>query len=85
MWSPEEETYFGNSDDHVVDGGFESGYGASVLVFSVPHLDSNVKTFLFLSAHLHHSHVDGHMAQVSNDGTSWSDNGDLSSLNCNLN
>ena len=40
-------TYLSNTDEHVVDQGLEGGNGTSVLVLSVPHLNSNVKTFLF--------------------------------------
>jgi hypothetical protein len=80
MVSPDRDTYLSNTGDHVGDKGLEGGDGTSVLVLSVPHLDSNVKTFLFLGVHLHNSHVDGHMAQVLGDGSFWSGNSDLSSL-----
>ena len=39
-----QKTYLGNSDDHVVDPRSEGIYRTLMLVLSVPHLESDVKS-----------------------------------------
>jgi len=55
------ETYLSDSGDHVLDVGLESGDGTSVLVGSVPHLKSNVKTLHFMGSEFHDSDIHVHM------------------------
>jgi len=53
-------------------------------VLSVPHLNSNVKTFSLLGSKLHNSDVKLHVGQVLDNLTSFTSNSDFSGLNCYL-
>ena len=55
-----------------------------MLVLSVPHLDSNVKTLSLGSGDVHNAHVDGHMAQVLGNSSSWTGDSYLSGFNSDL-
>ena len=44
-----------------------------------------MESLLLLGAHVEALHVDGHMAEVLGDGSSWPSNGDLSSFDGYLN
>jgi len=74
-------TYLGDSDHHVLDEGFESVDGTSLLVTTVPHLDSDGEATKLLKGDFHNSDVDSRVAEVFGDGTSWSGNRNLSCFN----
>lgn len=79
-----QKTYNGDSNDHVVDLRSEGVDGTLMLVLGVPHLKSNIETWLCLVDVLHHSDINWHVTEVLDGGTSWSSNSDLSSFNYNL-
>jgi len=73
-----------NTDHHVANQGFECCDGTSLFVSTIPHLDSNVKTFFVFSNDVHNSDVDFVVGKVLGNCTSWSGNGNLSGLDGDL-
>ena len=73
-------TYFSDTDDAVGDQGFESGDCASLLISTVPHLDSDVETLHLGGGNFHNSDVDRLVGEIFGDLASWTSNSDFSSL-----
>lgn len=46
------KTYLSDTDEHVADQGFDGGNGTSLLITTVPHLDSDELTVHLTSSHL---------------------------------
>lgn len=46
------ETYLGDTDEHVVDQGFDGGDGTGLPITTVPHLDSDVLSLHFAGGHI---------------------------------
>ena len=46
------KTYLGGTDEHVVDQGFDGGDGTSLLITTVPHLDSDELSLHLVGLHL---------------------------------
>lgn len=55
-----------------------------MLVLAVPHLESNVESLSGLGSLLHDSDVNWHVVKILLDFSSWSDDGDLSGFDSDL-
>jgi hypothetical protein len=64
----------GGTNEHVQDEGFESVGGASLLVSSEPHSNSNVLSLILLGVHVNELNFTSHMGEILGDLTTGSFN-----------
>lgn len=77
-------TYLGDSDEHVVDEGLEGLDSARLGSLAVPHLNSHGEALDKLGLDFHDSEVDGHVAQVLDDSSLGSSDGNFSGFDRDL-
>ena len=75
------ETYLGDTDEHVVDQGFDGGDGTSLLITTVPHLDSDELALHLRGGHFQDFDIECDVTKILGDSSLWTFNSNFSSFN----
>jgi len=71
----------GDTDEHVVDQGFDGGDGTSLLITTVPHLDSDELALHLLGGHFQDFDIECDVGKILGDSSLWTFNSNFSSFN----
>ena len=71
----------GDTDEHVVDQGFDGGDGTSLLITTVPHLDSDELALHLRGGHFQDFDIECDVTKILGDSSLWTFNSNFSSFN----